>query len=285
MANINGPAHHRQTPWSNGGRTAFEEFYREHFDLVLRFVTRRVGDADTAADLTAEVFLAALDGASAEPDATVSLRLRDAEDPTALEQSLREAGVPAVVRIVGSSCLGWADPVLSDASHAFRFVPEESVDELTVLRFDPQRLPRRANAGDPDRPRTRQRRPPGKDRPNVGPLRHHASTMPVDTTRQPRAGPDSDARSFADPRPNSDPGTNGKPGTDGKPHACPTRQLIGARAAPRPIRVRVRRRGLSTCGCDKTSPGGCRRGLAGPRGRSTDPGDADTPQPSTSGDA
>jgi RNA polymerase sigma factor (sigma-70 family) len=45
-------------------RGAFEEFYRAHFDEVLRFVTRRVADAHTAADLTAEVFVAALDSAS-----------------------------------------------------------------------------------------------------------------------------------------------------------------------------------------------------------------------------
>jgi RNA polymerase sigma factor (sigma-70 family) len=43
---------------------AFERFYLAHFDDVLRFITRRVGDANTAADLTAEVFLAALGSAA-----------------------------------------------------------------------------------------------------------------------------------------------------------------------------------------------------------------------------
>lgn len=38
----------------------FVLLYREHFDAVLGFVTRRVGDPHTAADVTAEVFLAAL---------------------------------------------------------------------------------------------------------------------------------------------------------------------------------------------------------------------------------
>ncbi len=41
----------------------FEVFYREHFDRVERFVVRRVGDRERAADLTAEVFLAAIDSA------------------------------------------------------------------------------------------------------------------------------------------------------------------------------------------------------------------------------
>jgi RNA polymerase sigma factor (sigma-70 family) len=41
----------------------FEAFYREHFDAVLRFVVRRVADPHLAADLTAEVFLAAIDAA------------------------------------------------------------------------------------------------------------------------------------------------------------------------------------------------------------------------------
>lgn len=41
----------------------FEVFYREHVDRIERFVSRRVGDRESAADLTAEVFLAAIDSA------------------------------------------------------------------------------------------------------------------------------------------------------------------------------------------------------------------------------
>uniref|UniRef100_A0AAU1ZZH6 Sigma-70 family RNA polymerase sigma factor n=1 Tax=Streptomyces sp. NBC_00093 TaxID=2975649 RepID=A0AAU1ZZH6_9ACTN len=41
----------------------FEAFYRRHVDAVLRFVARRVDDPHTAADLTAEIFLAVLDSA------------------------------------------------------------------------------------------------------------------------------------------------------------------------------------------------------------------------------
>jgi RNA polymerase sigma-70 factor (ECF subfamily) len=41
----------------------FEEFYRRHVDAVTRFVARRVDDPHTAADLTAEIFLAILDSA------------------------------------------------------------------------------------------------------------------------------------------------------------------------------------------------------------------------------
>jgi RNA polymerase sigma factor (sigma-70 family) len=43
---------------------AFEAFYREHLGTVRRFVARRVADPHLAADLTADVFLAAIDGAS-----------------------------------------------------------------------------------------------------------------------------------------------------------------------------------------------------------------------------
>jgi RNA polymerase sigma factor (sigma-70 family) len=39
---------------------AFEAFYREHVTLVTRFVARRVADPHVVADLTAEVFLAAI---------------------------------------------------------------------------------------------------------------------------------------------------------------------------------------------------------------------------------
>jgi RNA polymerase sigma-70 factor (ECF subfamily) len=42
----------------------FEAFYREHVEAVQRFVVRRVADPHLAADLTADVFLAAIGAAS-----------------------------------------------------------------------------------------------------------------------------------------------------------------------------------------------------------------------------
>jgi RNA polymerase sigma factor (sigma-70 family) len=48
---------------------ALEAFYREHVEAVTRFVVRRVADPYLAADLTADVFLAAIDAAgSYRPD-------------------------------------------------------------------------------------------------------------------------------------------------------------------------------------------------------------------------
>jgi RNA polymerase sigma factor (sigma-70 family) len=41
----------------------FDAFYSEHLEDLQRFVARRVGDRDRAADLTAEIFLAAIDSA------------------------------------------------------------------------------------------------------------------------------------------------------------------------------------------------------------------------------
>ncbi|MFC5731107.1 MULTISPECIES: RNA polymerase sigma factor [Nocardioides] len=43
---------------------AFEAFYREHVEAVQRFVARRVADPHLAADLAADVFLAAIDAAA-----------------------------------------------------------------------------------------------------------------------------------------------------------------------------------------------------------------------------
>lgn len=43
---------------------AFEAFYREHLEWVRRFVARRVDDPHTAADLTADIFLAVVDSAA-----------------------------------------------------------------------------------------------------------------------------------------------------------------------------------------------------------------------------
>jgi RNA polymerase sigma-70 factor, ECF subfamily len=48
---------------------AFGRFYGDHVELVQRFIARRVADPHLAADLTADVFLAAIDGAARfEPD-------------------------------------------------------------------------------------------------------------------------------------------------------------------------------------------------------------------------
>lgn len=55
-----GPEHLR---WIASDPEIFEVFYRQHVESIQRFVARRVGDRDRAADLTAEVFLAAIGAA------------------------------------------------------------------------------------------------------------------------------------------------------------------------------------------------------------------------------
>lgn len=49
--------------WIGTDPELFEAFYREHVEDVQRFVARRVGERERAADLTAEIFLAAIDSA------------------------------------------------------------------------------------------------------------------------------------------------------------------------------------------------------------------------------
>jgi len=49
--------------WIGTDPDLFEAFYREHVEDVQRFVARRIGDRERAADLTAEIFLAAIDSA------------------------------------------------------------------------------------------------------------------------------------------------------------------------------------------------------------------------------
>lgn len=49
--------------WIGTDADLFEAFYREHVENVQRFVARRIGDRERAADLTAEIFLAAIDSA------------------------------------------------------------------------------------------------------------------------------------------------------------------------------------------------------------------------------
>jgi RNA polymerase sigma-70 factor, ECF subfamily len=52
-----------QLRWIGADPDLFEAFYREHVEGLQRFVARRVGDRERAADLTAEIFLAAIDSA------------------------------------------------------------------------------------------------------------------------------------------------------------------------------------------------------------------------------
>jgi RNA polymerase sigma-70 factor (ECF subfamily) len=50
-----------QLRWVGTDPELFEAFYREHVEDLQRFVARRVGDRERAADLTAEIFLAVID--------------------------------------------------------------------------------------------------------------------------------------------------------------------------------------------------------------------------------
>ncbi|HWM54642.1 MAG TPA: RNA polymerase sigma factor [Solirubrobacterales bacterium] len=52
-----------QLRWIGTDPELFEVFYREYVEDLQRFVARRVGDRERAADLTAEIFLAAIDSA------------------------------------------------------------------------------------------------------------------------------------------------------------------------------------------------------------------------------
>jgi RNA polymerase sigma-70 factor, ECF subfamily len=52
-----------QLRWIATDPEIFEAFYREHVEAIQGFVARRVGDRDHAADLTAEIFLAAIGAA------------------------------------------------------------------------------------------------------------------------------------------------------------------------------------------------------------------------------
>jgi RNA polymerase sigma-70 factor (ECF subfamily) len=52
-----------QLRWIATDPDIFEAFYREHVDGVQRFVARRVGERGRAADLTAEIFVAAIESA------------------------------------------------------------------------------------------------------------------------------------------------------------------------------------------------------------------------------
>lgn len=52
-----------QLRWIGTDPDIFEAFYREHVEGLQRFIARRVGERERAADLTAEIFLAVIESA------------------------------------------------------------------------------------------------------------------------------------------------------------------------------------------------------------------------------
>jgi RNA polymerase sigma factor (sigma-70 family) len=86
----------------------FEAFYREHLDAVQRFVARRVGDPHLAADLTADIFLAAIDGVrSYRPDRgrPIAWLYGIARNVVSAEARRRVRDLRAVRRIAGRRLL------------------------------------------------------------------------------------------------------------------------------------------------------------------------------------
>jgi len=74
------PAEHPTAPPARDP-AGFAAFYEQQFDAVLGFVTRRVDNAHLAADLTADIFVAALEGAH-----TYDAR-RGADDAAGVQQA------------------------------------------------------------------------------------------------------------------------------------------------------------------------------------------------------
>jgi RNA polymerase sigma factor (sigma-70 family) len=96
----------------------FDVFYREHIERVEGFVVRRVGDRERAADLTAEIFLAAIDSAHRYRPALGTPRawlLGIARVLVAGDQRLRERRRAGEERLRGSALLDQDDAARWDA--------------------------------------------------------------------------------------------------------------------------------------------------------------------------
>ena len=80
-------------------RDDFTAFYRRHVRPLLAYFHRRTADAELAADLTAETFAAALDGAHRfKPERVEAIATADA---TARELQVAFDGLPADQRELG----------------------------------------------------------------------------------------------------------------------------------------------------------------------------------------
>jgi RNA polymerase sigma factor (sigma-70 family) len=91
---------------------AFEAFYRRHVADVSRFIARRVDDPYTAADLTADVFLAIIDSAHTyQPDrgSIIGWLFGVAHNVVAAERRRARRETAATRRIAGRRLLDAAD--------------------------------------------------------------------------------------------------------------------------------------------------------------------------------
>lgn len=107
---------------------AFETFYREHVATVQRFVARRVDTAEVAADLTADIFVAAIDASHtyrSDRGAPIAWLYGIARNVVAAEHRRRGRELGAVRRIAGR-----------------RLLDEESTARI-VERLDAERETRR----------------------------------------------------------------------------------------------------------------------------------------------
>ncbi|MGC9670440.1 RNA polymerase sigma factor [Planosporangium sp. 12N6] len=133
-----------------GDPDAFEAFYRRHVADVSRFIARRVDDPYTAADLTADVFLAIIDSAHtyrADRGGVVGWVFGVAHNVVAAERRRARRETAATRRIAGRRLLDAADiarleeRIDAESSarrvyHALADVPEATRRLLELVAVD-----------------------------------------------------------------------------------------------------------------------------------------------------
>jgi RNA polymerase sigma factor (sigma-70 family) len=125
---------------------ALESFYRDHVEAVQRFVARRVSDPHLAADLTADVFLAAVDSAASYDSSrgpVVAWLYGVGRNAIAAEARRRSRELHAVRRIEGrrlvdGSALARIEERLDaerESRRLYRAIEELSPDDQALLEL------------------------------------------------------------------------------------------------------------------------------------------------------
>jgi RNA polymerase sigma-70 factor, ECF subfamily len=125
---------------------ALDAFYRDHVEAVQRFVARRVSDPHLAADLTADVFLAAVDSAATYDSSkgpVVAWLYGVGRNAIAAEARRRARELHAVRRIEGRRLLDGAGLVRieerldaeRESRRLYRAISELSPDDRALLEL------------------------------------------------------------------------------------------------------------------------------------------------------
>lgn len=116
--------------------TAFDAFYREHYEAVLRFVIRRLADRETAEEVTAECFVTAWRRFDPEAPLPVTWLYRTARNHIGNAYQRREREKRLRDALEREAASGGSDPDVRALSEAMLALGENDREALRLTYWE-----------------------------------------------------------------------------------------------------------------------------------------------------